>query len=140
MPFVRPMGLVVTEARRGYVAVRMKADECLFSHRGAYQAGSLFTLAEVAGGVFVGTFLDLEENFLVTKRAEIDFLRPSGKDLITELTIGEEEIEKVLAELKVKKKMDYPVKVSVRSCDSEPVLDCRFIYYLRSGMPRALKR
>lgn len=137
MPFVKPMGIRVAEARKGFVSVRMKPQQSLFNQMATYQAGSLFTLAEVAGGLFCGTFLDLSKNFLITKKSEILFERATSEELVAESLLAEEAAQKVLAELAERKKIDFPVEVHVKTISGEPILACRFVYYLRMGIPRS---
>ncbi len=140
MPFARPMGIQVAEARRGFVSLRMNPTQALFNQMNTYQAGALFTLAEITGGTFCGTFLDLSKNFLITKKSHVEFLRATGEELIGESQLSENDIEKALAELDQRRKLDFPVDVRVQTPAGEPVLNGQFIYYLRMGVPHSFQR
>lgn len=135
MPFVRPLGIFIKEASKGSVSLSLKPGKALFNHFETYQAGSIFTLAEVTGGVLCGTFLDLSQNLLITKKGEIAFLKATSKELIAEAAFGKELIESTLQELKKAKKANVEISVTIKTSDGEPVSECHFIYYLRIGIP-----
>jgi len=139
MPFVCPLGISVKEASRGFVSLSLKPARGLLNHFETYQAGSIFTLAEVTGGVLCGTFLNLSENLLITKKGEIAFLKATSKELIAEAVLEKNLIENTLSELKETKKADIKISVTIKTNDGEPVSECHFIYYLRLGIPKMFK-
>ena len=136
IPFVRPLGILVNRASKGSVSLKMRPQKGLQNHLGTYQAGSIFTLAEAAGGTLCGTFLDLSNNLLITRKGEIAFLKATDQELIAEANLEEVLIQGALTELKESKKVDVPVLVSIQTTDGESVAACNFIYYLRLGIPR----
>lgn len=135
IPFLRAVPMTIAEARRGFVSLVVKSSPALFNHFQTYQAGSIFTLAEVAGGVLCGTFLDLSENLLLTKRGGIDFKRGTSQDLCGQAELSEETITKVLKELATRKKTDIEIPVVIREKSGGVIAECRFLYYLRVGIP-----
>ncbi len=136
IPFVRPLGIRVKHAEYGSVSLAMNPAQGLLNHFKTYQAGSLFTLAEVAGGTLCGTFLNLSENLLITKKGDISFLKATSKELIAEAKADPLLIEKTLTQLKESKKADLPVSVVIKTVDSDSICECHFIYYLRVGFPK----
>lgn len=135
IPFVQPLGIVVKQAEQGFVSLTMEPAKTLLNHFETYQAGSLFTLAEVTGGTLCGTFLDLSKNLLITKKGEISFLKATSKALVAEAKLDSDQIKNALIQLKESKKTDFPVTVVIKTGDSEVISECHFIYYLRIGIP-----
>jgi acyl-coenzyme A thioesterase PaaI-like protein len=128
----------VAEAKKGFVSVRLSADRALMSHLGTYQAGSLFTLAEVTGGLAVGTFVDLSKNLLLARGGKIDFREGVGEDLLSEARVEEEDIAKALSGLSGRKKTDVSIAVALRTVSGKVVAESEFKYYVRLGIPRSL--
>ncbi len=135
MPFTKPLGIKVAEARRGFVRVTLAPQEKLFNHFGTYQAGILCTLAEITGGVLCGTFHDIFENFLITKQTQVKFERATHLALIAEAFLGESAIEQILTDLERQKKTDVEVDVQIKTGDSQIIAASKGLYYLRVGFP-----
>ena len=136
IPFVRPLTIQVEQASQGSVSLSMKPLKGLLNHFETYQAGSIFTLAEVAGGTLCGTFLDLSKNLLITKKGEIAFLKAASEKLVAEARMDQNLIKRTLSELEKSKKIDAPVSVFINTANGEPIAECHFVYYLRFGIPR----
>lgn len=135
MPFTKPLGFKVAEARRGFVRVTLAPQEKLFNHFGTYQAGILCTLAEITGGILCGTFHDIAKNFLITKQTQIKFVRATHLALIAEASLGESAIEQVLADLERQKKTDVEVDIQIKTGDSQIIATSKGLYYLRVRVP-----
>lgn len=138
IPFARELGISVREARRGGVSLAVRPQEKLFNHFGTYQAGVLFTLAEVTGGALYGTFLDLSQNLVLTKQGEIEFQKTTAGELLSEAALEENEIERILSELRSQRKLDLPQPIFLNTREGQRVATARFSYYLRLGIPRSL--
>ena len=135
MPFVKPLGLKVAEAKRGFVRVTLAPDEKFFNHFGTYQAGVLCTLAEITGGSLSGTFHDLTENFLITKLTQVKFERATNKALVAEASLEEAVIRETLSSLQSQRKIDLEVNVQIKTSEGEIIAKSRNLYYLRIGFP-----
>ncbi len=135
MPFTKPFGFKVAEAKRGWVHVTLEPQEKLFNHFGTYQAGVLCTLSEITGGVLCGTFHDIFENFLITKQTQVKFERATSLTLIAEASLSEPAIDQILADLQRQKKTDVEVDILIRTRESEIIAKSKGLYYLRVGYP-----
>lgn len=138
IPFARELGISVGEARRGLISLAVQPQEKLFNHFGTYQAGALFTLAEVTGGALCGTFLDLSKNLVLTKRGEIHFQKTTSGELLSEASLDEKEMGEILSQLSSQRKLDLSLRIRLRARAGQTIAEASFSYYLRLGMPRSL--
>lgn len=137
IPFVRELLISVVEAGRGAVILGLSPQVKLFNHFDTYQAGVLFTLAEITGGSTLATFLDPSRNLILTKRGEISFQSTTGSTVLSESVVEEALIERVISDLGSSRKIYLPVEVKLRTQEGKVVALCSFSYYLRLGIPRS---
>ena len=140
IPFVREVQVSVAKADKGFVQLSINPRPSLFNHFNTYQAGVIFTLAEITGGALCGTFVDLANNLLVTKRAEIDFFSNTDNVLIAEAKLEEVEVKQKLLNLQLKKKVELSVTVLIKSLNEEVIAKSFNSYYLRLGIPKSFHR
>ena len=83
------------------------------NHLEIVYAGAIFTLAEITGGITLLSVFDTAKFTILIERLNIEFQRPSRRDLWCDLTLSPELIaqvqEQVLAEGKAK--MVLPIEV-----------------------------
>lgn len=130
IPVIGAMQIEVVELERTSVAARMPAGPNV-NHFGAAYAGSLFTVAEVLGGLLPRTSLAVEGGVPLVKRIEIDFLRPATTDVVARATLGEDEIARVLAEYDERGKSDFVLDVDVTDDHGTVVARTHGTYQLR---------
>ncbi len=130
IPIVAAMGVEVIEAEANSVAARLPSAPNV-NHFGTSYAGSLFTVAEVLGGVFARTSLVAEGGVPLVKRVEIDFLRPAMTDVVARTTLSDEEITRVLAEYAERGKSDFELLAEVTDEAGTVVARTRGLYQLR---------
>lgn len=130
IPIVAAMGVEVIEAEANSVAARLPRAPNV-NHFGTSYAGSLFTVAELLGGVFARTSLGAEGGVPLVKRVEIDFLRPAMTDVVARTTLSDEEIARVLAEYAERGKSDFELLTEVTDEAGTVVARTRGIYQLR---------
>ena len=137
IPFAKEIGLIVAQAKKGFVSLKLCPQIRLFNHFKTYQAGALFTLAEVTGGALCGTFMDLSKNLVLTKRGEINFKQAANSEVFSEAFLEEKTINEVLLNLEVFKKMDLPIEIRLKTLEGQILAYCRLCYYLRYRIPRS---
>ena len=137
MPFAAHVPMTVREARRGFVVVEIVPQSDLFNHFGTYQAGVLLTLSEVTGGILCGTFLDLAQNLLITRKTEFSFTENTHTVIRAEAALDNTAIETVLAEVNKKRKAVLSVNVGIKNESGRSVGTGINEYYLRLGMPKS---
>lgn len=130
VPVLAAMGLEVVEAERTSVAARLPAGPNA-NHFGTAYAGSLFSVAEVLGGLFARTSLVVEGAVPLVKSMQIDFRRPATTAVIARATLGEEQITRVLAEAQDRGKSDFVLEAEVTDEAGTVVASTRGLYQLR---------
>src|SRR5689334_24871187 len=95
VPILGAMGLEVLEAAPGVAAARIPAGPNV-NHFGVAYAGSLFSVAEMLGGV-IGGFFDVPGAIPLVKRLEIDFTRPAMGAATARTTLSASERERIQA-------------------------------------------
>ncbi|MCR1786347.1 DUF4442 domain-containing protein [Nocardioides carbamazepini] len=130
IPVLDAMGVEVVEAGRNTVAARLPAGPNV-NHFGTAYAGSLFTVAEVLGGLYASTSLVLEGAVPLVKSLTIDFLRPATTDVVARATLDDDVINRVLAETTEHGKSDFELVAEVTDADGTVVARTRGLYQMR---------
>ncbi|WP_408898229.1 PaaI family thioesterase [Nocardioides sp. R1-1] len=130
IPIMDAMGVEVVEAGRNTVAARLPAGPN-GNHFGTTYAGSLFTVAEVLGGLYASTSLVLEGAVPLIKSMTIDFLRPATTDVVARTTLADDVIARVLAETAERGKSDFDLVAEVHDTEGTVVARTTGRYQLR---------
>ncbi|MFC5731572.1 MULTISPECIES: YiiD C-terminal domain-containing protein [Nocardioides] len=130
VPILAAMRVEVVEAERGSVAARLPAGPNV-NHVGTSYAGSLFSVAEILGGLFARTSLVMTGAVPIVKSVQIDFRRPATTDVVARATLDEEDITRVLAEARDRGKSDFVLEVEVTDEAGIVVATTRGVYQLR---------
>lgn len=136
VPILGAMGIEVLESEAGR-AVALLPFEPNRNHVGTAYAGSLFSVAEVLGGILALSSLTLEGYAPVVKSLSIDYLRPALGDVRATVEMSPEEIERVLAEAAATGKSNYELEVSVTDENGVTVARTVGQYQLRSFAPKS---
>jgi thioesterase domain-containing protein len=131
VPFVQRTGLKALELEPGRVKlmVPLKGNE---NHIGTMYAGALFTLAEFPVGALYMTTFDVSKYYPIVKEMDIRFVRPAKSNVTIELTMSEEEVIRVQAEVDEKGKSDFVLEGEVKDDAGEVVARSKALYQLRS--------
>ena len=129
--FIDNMGLETVEARPGYVKLRapLKGNE---NHIGIMYAGALFTLAEVPGGTLFATSFDVAKYYPIVKEMSIRFRRPAATDITLEMTMSEDEVNRIQAEAEANGKADYILEGELKDESGEVVALSKGVYQIRA--------
>ena len=130
IPIMDQMGIEVLEAGRTDVAARLPIGPN-GNHFGSAYAGSLFTVAEVLGGLYASTSLVMEGAVPLVKQVTIDFRRPATTDVVARATLSEDEIARILAETAERGKSDFELLAEVTDEAGTLVASTRGLYQLR---------
>lgn len=136
VPILGAMGIEVLESRDGR-AVALLPFEPNRNHVGTAYAGSLFSVAEVLGGILALSSFPLEGYAPVIRSMTIDYLRPALGDVRARVEMAPAEIERVVTEAVAAGKSNYELVVEV--VDSDDVTVARTVghYQLRNFGARA---
>lgn len=130
IPVLDALQVEVVEAGRNDVAARLPAAPNV-NHFGTTYAGSLFTVAEVLGGLYASTSLVLEGAVPLVKSLTIDFLRPASTDVVARTRLEDDVIDRVLAETQANGKADFELVAEVSDEAGTVVARTRGLYQLR---------
>ena len=129
VPILGAMGLEVLEAAPGRAAARIPTGPNV-NHFGVTYAGSLFSVAEMLGGI-IGGFFDVPGAIPIVKRLEIDFTRPAMTASTARTTLSDEEITRVQAEALENGKANFELLTEVTDDEGTVVAKTHGFYQLR---------
>lgn len=129
VPILGAMGLEVLEAAPGRAAARIPAGPNV-NHFGVAYAGSLFSVAEMLGGI-IGGFFDVPGAIPLVKRLEIDFTRPAMSAATARTTLSPEDIARVQAEASENGKSNFELLTEVTDDEGTVVARTHGFYQLR---------
>lgn len=136
VPILGAMGIEVLESVPGR-AVTWLPFEPNRNHVGMAYAGSLFSVAEVLGGLVALSSFTLEGYAPLVKSMTINYLRPAFTGVRATVEMSTDEIERVQAEAASTGKANYELEVNVTDENGVIVATTLGQYQLRSFAPKA---
>lgn len=131
VPILGQMGIEVVEADHGRATASLPAAPNA-NHFGAVYAGSLFSVAEMLGGVLaMSTFGHLEGAVPLVTKLDIEFLRPALTAVRASTTLSADEIERVGAEFAESGRARFELSTDVADAEGTVVATTRGVYQLR---------
>jgi thioesterase domain-containing protein len=131
IPIMGAMGLKVVEVRRGYAAAEIPVEPNI-NHFGSMYAGSLFTVAEMLGGVIGLTSFDLPGFIPVVKGLDIKFRRVAKTVVRSSASLSEEEIARIEEEARANGKAEFILVAELTDEAGEVVATSEGVYQMRS--------
>lgn len=134
IPILGHMGIMVIDAGPGHATVELPAGPN-GNHFGVLYAGSLFTAAEVLGGLIPQASFDLTGELAgyipLVKKAEISFLKPGLGDVRASATMAADEIERVRKEALENGKSDFVIEAEITDAQGTVIATTRAHNQLR---------
>jgi thioesterase domain-containing protein len=130
VPIMGAMELSVVEASRGRAAATIPPGPNV-NHFGAMYAGSLFTVAEMLGGVLGFNTFDLDGFIPIVKSLEIRFLKPATTTVTARTSLSEEEIARIQAEAETTGKSQFVLTTEVTDEAGVVVAATEGVYQMR---------
>lgn len=130
IPILGAMGLEVIEAAHGRAAARIPVDPNK-NHFGVIYAGSLFTVAEMLGGVIGFTSLSMDGFVPLVKGLDIRFLRPATTTVTASTSLSDDEIARVRSEAEANGKADFELVCEIVDENGVVVASTRGDYQIR---------
>lgn len=131
LPFAARTGIRIDRADRGSVQLTMPLQPNV-NHVGTMYAGALFTLAEIPGGTLSATTFDVEKYYPIVKDLQITFLKPATTDISVEVTMSDDEIDRLLTTANEVGKVDYSWDSELVDAGGVVVAKSKNLYQLRS--------
>ncbi|HEY1690332.1 MAG TPA: DUF4442 domain-containing protein [Solirubrobacteraceae bacterium] len=132
IPFNVHLGLQTIEVGPDSGAVTLPAEDHLHNHVGSQHAGALFSAGEAAsGGAFVGAFLEIMgEVTPLAESAQIAY-KAIARGEITARARFAEDRDALLAELREKGRVRFPINVELTDPDGKLVAEMTVNWYMR---------
>ena len=134
IPILGAMGIRVHDVGPGHATVELPAGPN-GNHFGVLYAGSLFTAAEVLGGIIPRATFDLEGELAgyvpLVKSAEIKFLKPGLGDVRARASMTTEEVERVRSEALAGGRSEFVLDAEIVDANGVVVATTRGVYQLR---------
>ena len=127
--FLNGAGLISEVAEERHVVVRLPANSMHLNHVNIVYAGSYFVLAESSGATLIkctyaGKYVP------IIKSVNIDYRKPTKRDLIVDISMTEEEAKERIAYVEEHGKGQYPLDVPVMDADGVHCADVHIVFYL----------
>ena len=134
--FLNVAGLIPEVAEERHVVVRLPANSMHLNHVNIVYAGSYFVLAESSGATLIkctyaGKYVP------IIKSVNIDYRKPTKRDLIVDISMTEEEAKERIAYVEEHGKgltnggeWWYPLDVPVMDADGVHCADVHIVFYL----------
>lgn len=130
IPIMGAMELRVVDARRGHAAAEIPAAPNV-NHFGAMYAGSLFTVAEMLGGVLGFNTFDLEGYVPIVKSLSISFLKPATTAVRASVSLSDEEIQDIEERARANGKAEFTLATEITDEAGVVVARTEGVYQVR---------
>lgn len=134
IPIIGAMGIRLVDGGVGHATVELPAGPN-GNHFGVLYAGSLFTAAEVLGGIIPRSTFDLDGELAgyvpLVKSSEIKFLKPGLGDVRASASMTPEDIERVRSEALANGKSEFVLDAEIVDADGVVVATAHGVYQLR---------
>lgn len=130
VPILGRMGIRVAHASKGRAAATLPIEPNR-NHFGVGYAGSLFSVAEMLGGVIGLNTFTLEGFVPLVKGVDIQFRRPATTDVTATTALSEDEINRIETEALASGKSDFMLEATITDASGEVVALTTGHYQLR---------
>lgn len=133
VPFVKKVGLDISEMGPDGATVVLPDDPEIANHVGSQHAGGLFTLAETASGAaFVACFVErMAEITPLAKGARIDYLKLAKGPIEAKASLPDPDA--LMTDLDANGKVEFQVDVSMTDADGVEVAKATIDWYVRKN-------
>ncbi len=131
LPLVEALGCRVDEASPGHVKLSMMKSKIVTNHFGTFHAAALYAFAETVGGALFTSVIDMDENTLIARRGEINYLKMVTDEARSAADISTEEVERIKAEVSEKGRTQFRYLVVVKNQDNDTACEVAFDFILR---------
>ncbi len=113
-----------------HVKITLPLKDLHVNHVGGAYAGSIFVLAEVAGGYTIWSTYGQEKYIPIVSGINITYLKPTKKDCFVEISLTEKEAEELIKPIEERGKGRFPLTYYVTDLDGIQVAKVEANFYL----------
>ena len=110
---IEKMGIRIVDFKKGSVKILLPREPNV-NHIGTVYAGSLFSLADYAGGVLFFASFDHKKYFPILKEVTINFKKPATTDITVEAALDPDLIEKLKKTADETGKADWAMNLELK--------------------------
>lgn len=117
---IRRTGIELLSIGHGSVKLKMplKGNE---NHVNMMYAGSLFSLAELPGGVVMVSALDSSKYYPVVGEVTIRYIKPAFSDVTVEVSLSQDELDRMERDMETTGKCKYVLKQELKDANGDVV-------------------
>lgn len=130
VPILAAMGIRIVDARPGHAVAELPPEPNV-NHFGVTYAGSLFSVAEMLGGVLSLVSFELDGMVPVVKASSIRFRRPARGVIRAEVSLSEAEIARVRSDAEATGKGEFELEAVLTDSTGEVVATTVGTYQIR---------
>ena len=130
VPILEAMGIRIVEARPGHAIAELPPEPNV-NHFGVTYAGSLFSVAEMLGGVLSMVSFELDGMVPVVKASSIRFRRPAMGVIRAEVSLSGAEIARVQRDAEATGKGEFELESVLTDSTGEVVATTVGTYQIR---------
>ena len=134
VPILEAMGIRLVDVRPGFASAELPAGPNV-NHFGVTYAGSLFSVAEMLGGVLSLATFDLEGELTgfvpIVKESTIRFRRPATGVVLAEAQLSDDEVARVRRDALGSGKGEFVLEATLSDAQGEVVATTVGTYQLR---------
>ena len=131
VPMAEFLGIKVEVAESGHVKLLLPFSKRVQNHLEIVYAGAIFALAEIAGGIAMLSVFDTSKFTILIERLNIEFQRPSRRDLWCDLSLPPELVARVQKQVKSEGRSKITLPIEVKDGRQRVIARIEGAYYIR---------
>ncbi len=130
IPWIKDSDILIDIFEKRNVKLSIPVSQKHMNHVGYVYAGTHFMLMELSGvALYLATY-GFQKFVPITKSVNINYTRPANTDLFCELSISQENADKMISPVLNRGKGDWILEIETKDSKNETVSSARCTYYL----------
>ena len=132
-------GMYLDEIEERHVRMILPLGELHKNHVGTAYAGSMFVLAEIYTAVIIYACYGMEKYIPIASKAEIEYVKPTKKDLVIDVALSEEEAEEMIRPIEERGRGRVTLVLPIKDVDGNDVAKVTAVVYLLPATETLMK-
>lgn len=130
IPYAKMSGMYLDEVAERHAKLVLPLDDLHKNHVGTAYAGSIFVLAEIYTGVIIYATYGMEKYIPIASKIEIEYVKPTRKDLVIDVTLSEEEAAEMIRPVEERGRGRVTLHIPVKDIDEITIAEVTAVVYL----------
>lgn len=127
---VQLASIKVQDIKERYIKLEMPLSDVHVNHVGTAYAISMLMLMEVAGASLIRATYGFDTYNPIIKKMEVEYLRPTTKNLICELSITNEDAKEKISYIEQNGKGNFILPILLKDSENEEIAKANIVFYL----------